>query len=268
MQSIVESVTPSVVVSYDSDSVVPVSFSVLVSSVVSGMIVVSSSGVCVVVTGAAVVVGIGQSSPSAFVFSVNLSGQHPNKEPKHSGGGHLLFFLSVAGVSLSGQQPNFVSLHVFGVGHPSSKGPVAAVLLSTAQHPNSVKMQGNDAGFTRHFRGFCSNCNIVDMVFGVVDSASSMSVSSVVEIVLSPVDSSLVCDTLLSSVDCSVVGEVLVLEISVALLSSVDWSVVDRSVLVKVLVVIKSSAESVELSVLEIVVSDESDELVVLSTSV
>lgn len=143
-------------------------FAVIAASVESCSIVVA----CTVVIGCVVVTNTnGQPSFSTFVASVIPSEQQPNNELSHKAGGQSFIFLLAAGDILSGQQPNIVSLHVFGVGHPSSNGPDAAVLLSTAQHPNSVNMQGIVFGFTRHFRGFCSSFKIVDNLFGVVLSA-------------------------------------------------------------------------------------------------
>lgn len=73
------------------------------------------------------------------------------------------------------QQPYLVSLHVSGTAHPSSNGPVAAVLLSE-QHPNVLLRQADGfCGLGLHFRGFCSLVTMASRVFGVDPHKSSSS---------------------------------------------------------------------------------------------
>lgn len=72
------------------------------------------------------------SLPSAGVF---LSGQQPKMVSLQCVSGQPFLFFLGAGETPSEQQPNLVSLHVFGVGHPSWNGPLAAV-LSSEQQPN------------------------------------------------------------------------------------------------------------------------------------
>lgn len=84
--------------------------------------------------------------------------------------------MPVAGETPSGQHPYFVSLQVSGTGHPSSNGPIAAVLLSE-QHPYLLlRHSGAFFGLGLHFRGVCSLVIIASNVFGVV-SHKSVSVS-------------------------------------------------------------------------------------------
>lgn len=164
-----------------SSTFVVFSNSVTATSVESGTTVVTST----IATGNTVVVVTtmtGQPSFSKLVASVTLSEQQPNNELAHKAGGHPFFVLSRAGDIPSEQHPNLVSLHVFGVGHPSSNGPLAAVLLSTAQHPNSVKMQGIVFGLTRHLRGFCSSSKMVVSLSVVSSSESVVEAKSVVSV--------------------------------------------------------------------------------------
>lgn len=95
-------------------------------------------GVVVVV----VVVMIGHPSPFSPSASVLPSEQQPNRLLAHNGSGQPLNFLPLAGDAPSSQQPYFVSLHVSGIGQPSSNGPVDVVLLS-GQHPNSLLRQAD-----------------------------------------------------------------------------------------------------------------------------
>lgn len=123
-----------------------------------------------------------------------------------------------AGDTPSGQQPNLVSLHVSLTVHPSSNGPLAAVLLS-AQQPNSLARQA--AGFVRilHLRGFSSSKMIESNELGVVLELHKSS-SSLVDDQMSVVEYSEV-DSVLSVAPLS-----LVLLESV-LLKSVEYSLVD-----------------------------------------
>lgn len=222
-------------------------------------------GAATVVIGTAVVsTGTGQPSFSEFAASVRPSEQQPNNELSHKAGGQSFFFLLKAGVTLSGQHPNLVSLHVLGVGHPSSNGPFAAVLLSTAQHPNSVNMQGMVFGFTRHLRGFCSRLIIVEsfeagVVFWSSKVLSLVVLSSISFVVLvSSVDrvveiSSVIVESVETSED-EVVK--VVVESGVLLLSEMD-SVEVVKVVVESGVLLLSDTDLVEpFSVLESVISD------------
>lgn len=112
-------------------------------------------GALVVVVGAGVVVIIGHPICSSFSASVIPSEQQPNKLSTNSAGGHPLNFLPSAGDKPSGQHPYLVSLQVSGTGHPSSNGPVAAVVLS-AQQPNVDFRHAETFGLGLHFFGVCS----------------------------------------------------------------------------------------------------------------
>lgn len=134
-----------------------------------------------------------------------------------------MFFLPFAGDTPSGQQPNLVSLHVSLTLHPSSNGPVAAVLLS-AQQPNSLLRHA--AGFERrlHLSGFCSFVTIASRVFGVVLELHKSSSSVVDEMSVDELDQMSIVD---DSVEISDVDSVLSVEpLSLVLLDSLDDSVV------------------------------------------
>lgn len=92
-------------------------------------------------------------------------------------------FLPLATETPSSQHPCFVSLHVSGTAHPSSNGPVAAVLLS-AQQPNLLLRQADGfGGLGLHLRGFCSFVTIASNVFGVDPHKSSSVVSELDELI-------------------------------------------------------------------------------------
>lgn len=134
-----------------------------------------------------------------------------------------MFFLPFAGDTPSGQQPNLVSLHVSLTLHPSSNGPVAAVLLS-AQQPNSLLRHA--AGFERrlHLSGFCSFVTIASRVFGVVLELHKSSSSVVDEMSVDEEDQMSIVDV---SVENSDVDSVLSVELlSLVLLDSLDDSLV------------------------------------------
>lgn len=128
----------------------------------------------VVVVGAGVVVITGQPICSSFSASVIPSEQQPNKLPTHSASGHPLLFLPSAGDTPSGQHPCLVSAQVSGTGHPSSNGPVAAVVLSE-QQPNADFKQAETFGLGLHFFGVCSFVMMASSVFGVLPYLSSSS---------------------------------------------------------------------------------------------
>lgn len=133
----------------------------------SGLAAFGAFGVVVVVVGAGVVVIMGQPICSSFSASVIPSEQQPNKLSTHSASGHPLLFLPSAGDKPSEQHPYLVSLHVSGTGHPSSNGPVAAVVLS-AQQPNVDFKHADTLGLGLHFFGVCSLVMIASKVFGVL----------------------------------------------------------------------------------------------------
>lgn len=125
-----------------------------------------------------------------------------------------------AGDTPSEQQPNLVSLHVSLTLHPSSNGPVAAVLLS-GQQPNSLLRHA--AGVVRrlHLSGLCSLLMIDRSIFGVVLHKSS---SVVEEMSVDEDDQMSVVD---DSVEISDVDSVLSVELlSLVLLDSLDDSLV------------------------------------------
>lgn len=137
----------------------------------------SGASVGVGVVDSVVVVIIGHPICSSFSASVIPSEQQPNKLSTHSAGGHPLNFSSSAGDKPSGQHPYLVSLHVSGTGHPSSNGPVAAVVLSE-QQPYVDFKHAATFGLGLHFFGVCSLVTMASRVFGVVPNLSSSSVES------------------------------------------------------------------------------------------